>query len=154
MPATLRRAGLAEVEAVCEANPIPVQTPALEPPNGTYQGQRYGNKGGIYGLAGVSACANDRARLWLTPCEHRILTVLSDERPRNRIEIAVEDGLNKHTPGNLLAKLIRAGLVESRRSSNAVTYSITPAGRERLASQRWSETADLWDLSQIRVTTS
>ena len=154
MPAALRRAGLAEVEAMCEANPIEVQTPALVPPNAAYMGHRYGNKGGIYGLAGVSTCANDRARLWLTQREHRILTVLADGRPRNRIEIAAEGGLNKHTPGNLLWKLVRAGLVESRgqspqRSLNAITYSITAAGRTRLASQQWSEAADLWDLRQI-----
>ncbi len=54
LPATLRRAGLAEVETVCEANPIQVQTPALDPRNGVVEGQRYGNKGGIYALAGVS----------------------------------------------------------------------------------------------------
>ena len=71
------------------SNPSQVQTPALEPPNGVYEGQRYGNKGGIYGLAGASTCANDRARLWLTQREHRILTVLADGRPRNRAEIAV-----------------------------------------------------------------
>lgn len=154
MPAVLRRAGLAEVEAMCEANPIHVQTPALAPPTGVYEGQRYGNKGGIYALAGVFSCTNERARLWLTQREHRILTVLSDGRPRNRIEIAAEGGLNKHTPNNLLWKLVRAGLVESRgqspqRSSNAVTYSVTAAGRGRLASQQWSEAADLWDLRQI-----
>jgi DNA-binding MarR family transcriptional regulator len=154
MPATLRRAGLAEVEAVCEANPIQIQTPVLEPPNGAYEGQRYGNKGGIYGLAGDSACPDDRARLWLTPCEHRILTVLSDERPRKRIEIAAEGGLNRYTPGNLLGKLMRAGLVEPQRQSgrpatSAVMYAITAAGHERLESEQWSEAADLWDLSQI-----
>jgi len=46
-PASLRRAGLAEVDAACEARPVRVQTPALEPPNGPYVGRRYGNKGGV-----------------------------------------------------------------------------------------------------------
>ncbi len=153
-PAMLRRAGLAEVDVVCEANPFRVQTPRLEPPHGASEGQRYGNKGGIYALAGVFDCSADRARLWLTQREHRILTVLSDGRPRNRMEIATEGDLNRYTPGNLLWKLVRAGLVESRgqssqRSLNATTYSITATGRERLASQQWTEAADLWDLRQI-----
>ena len=74
--------------------------------------------------------------------------------PRKRTEIATKGGLNKHTPGNLLGKLIRVGLVEWVRqyhawSPNAVTYSITAAGRERLASQQWSDSTDLWDLSQM-----
>jgi integrase len=153
MPATLRRAGLAEVDAACEASPIQVQTPALEPPNGSYAGQRYSNKGGVWGLADA-ASTNGRARLWLTECEHRILTVLSDGRPRERTEIAAQGGLNKHTPGNLLGKLMRVGMVESLgqshpRSPSVVVYSITAEGRERLASQQWSESADLWDLSQM-----
>jgi integrase/DNA-binding MarR family transcriptional regulator len=155
VPATLQRAGLAEVEAICEASPILVQTPALEPPNAIYVGQRYGNKGGIYALAGVFNGTTDRARLWLTHRESRILTVLLDGRARNRTEIAAAGGLNKHTPNNLLWKLVRAGLVHSsghspQRSSKTVTYSITPAGRACLAShEQWSEGADLWDLRQI-----
>lgn len=136
------------------ANPIQAQTPSLEPPNGSYAGQRYGNKGGVWGPAADSARTNGRARLWLTEREHRILTVLSDGLPRKGKEMAAEGDLNKHTPGNLLGKLTRVGLVESlcqshRSWPNAVTYGITAAGRERLASQQWSEAADLWDLSQV-----
>jgi integrase len=115
-------------------------------------GRRYGNKGGVWGLEGDSTCPNDRARLWLTECEHQILTLLADGRPRNRTEITSEAVLSRHTPGNLLGKLMRAGLVEVVRRSHARSpsvYGISAAGHRRLASQQWSESADLWDLSQM-----
>ncbi len=154
IPATLRSVGVAEVDAACGANPIQAQTPPLEPPNGSYVGQRYGNKGGVWGLAVDLARTNSRARLWLTERERRVLTVLSDGQPRTRKQIAAEGDLNKHTPANLLGKLVRAGLVEPLRQShrswpNAAIYAITAVGRERLAAQQWSEAADLWDLSQV-----
>lgn len=46
-----------------------------------------------------------------------------------RVEIAAEGGLNKHTPNNLLWKLVRAGLVESRGQSAQRSSSTVSSGR-------------------------